>query len=73
VRNAKTATTTLERQTMKTKVIRVAVTELDENEAMDLSIAIDCLTSTGKTAQMPTAQEMATAKMFSAQLQQSLG
>lgn len=58
---------------MKTRVIRTAITELDEDEASDLCQALFNLTDKGVAKQAPTAKQLATTKLFAVQLAESLG
>lgn len=58
---------------MKTRVIRTAITELDENEAYDLVQALQGFTSSDLAVPAPTAKQAATAKLFAEQLAESLG
>jgi tRNA A37 threonylcarbamoyltransferase TsaD len=58
---------------MKTKVIRTAITELDEEEAYDLVTALRAFTDDNIAMSAPTAKQLATAKLFGAQLAETLG
>lgn len=58
---------------MKTRVIRTAITELDEDEAYDLTQAVLSLTDSGLTVPTPTDKQIATARLFAEQLAETLG
>lgn len=58
---------------MKTRVIRTAITELDENEAYDVVTAALGLTDTNLKTPAPTPKQMATLKLFGEQLAETLG
>lgn len=57
---------------MKTRVIRTAVTELDENEAYDVVQAIQGALG-AKDRALPTDKQAATAILFAEQLSETLG
>lgn len=60
---------------MKTRVIRTAITELDENEAYDVVVAAKALTDDGKYHDdpLPTDKQTATLRLFAEQLSETLG
>lgn len=58
---------------MQTKVIRTAITELDEAEAYDLVSAIRAFTDNDVKTPLPTDKQVATARLFAEQLGETLG